>query len=42
MIVFVLVALLLASAVPAFLRARKRSHTSKIAIFARSSPLPTV
>jgi len=41
-IVFVVIALLLASTLPGLLRARKRSQTSKIAIFARSSnPLAT-
>jgi type II secretory pathway pseudopilin PulG len=43
MIVFAVIAFLLVSAVPAFLRARKRWRTSKIVILARSSnPLATV
>jgi type II secretory pathway pseudopilin PulG len=37
MIALAVIALLLASTVPGFLRARKRSQTSKTVIFARSA-----
>ncbi len=41
-IIFAVIAFLLASTLPGLLRARKRSQTSKIVIFARSSnPLAT-
>jgi len=39
MIAFAVIAFLLAATLPEFLRARKRSQGSKIAIFARSSNL---
>jgi len=41
-IVFALIAFLLASTLPGFLRARKRSKESKDVMFARSSSFATV